>query len=118
MYVLEQLHAVPGKLMKRFIHRRQRASKGYSEKDVKDLNVYVCRVLGKALRELDANRVSFPDYHTSESWSRKLRQMADGFEAGEKLLTHNHRIDEKSSLMLKFDRGMHQFRTNFFNIWD
>lgn len=51
-------------------------------------------------------------------WHKILEEIAQGFEAGDKLSVSLLTPDQEEKLQKKFDRGMDLFKKYFFNLWD
>jgi len=105
----------------------QRGKKGYADCDLWDLNSYLTDWLPEALRELAKNSYGCPaglydnkkKRNQCHKWTKILREMADSFEAGGKLMcpllptSKRYQKYEK-----KFNKGMKLFHKYFFSLWD
>lgn len=59
----------------------QRATKGYCDRDVWDLDCYYSKIISATLNDLADNRHGYPFRLNEDEWSRLLRQAAEDFEA-------------------------------------
>jgi hypothetical protein len=115
----------------------ERAYYGIGHEDVWDLDGYISRIMIKGLKQLKKNSYSIPNeiYETYrirtdltekekdrlavKEWKNKIQIMINGFEAYLNFLTHIG-MNKKQEIIykLKIERGLQEFKSNFYNLND
>lgn len=113
----------------------QRGRRGYADCDVWNLDGYLTKFLGNALRDL-ANQVhgtviietgrkldpldpNDVDLLTVEEWQATLRYIAETFDIGRKMQACEYdSIEEHEAANKRFQHGMRMFSEYFLSLWD
>jgi hypothetical protein len=120
----------------------QRGKRGYSNRDLWDVNSYLCEIIPQMIRHLAKNNTGCPSdlwdskkiNNECHKWETILEEIAQGFEAGKEIndsIGCRYRVDvednafvfkydKKRATLLtnKFNRGMELFHKYFFSLWD
>jgi hypothetical protein len=74
-------------------HFYQRAKKGYSSRDVWNMNSYLISIIIPMLKELKEGKLGYPGTEgakTPEEWEQRLDEMIEGFEAGKRFIDDDY----------------------------
>lgn len=58
----------------------QRGKQGYADCDLWDFYSYISTIMVNALKEFNEIRCGYPGCFTDKKWSKKLKEMREGFE--------------------------------------
>lgn len=97
----------------------QRGWRGYSDYDMWNVHSHTCDVYRSMLREWAGRTCSYPYGLTPEGWERRLRVMADGFDAGKRIIEWDYKDKaEHDKLYRQWKRGWLLMGNWFFTMWD
>ncbi|WP_183068972.1 hypothetical protein [Streptomyces sp. gCLA4] len=98
---------------------RQRARRGYSERDLWSFDAYICGVIGNGVRDLRAIKHGYPAHMTPEEWDAVLGRISDP------LLDYaEHHLDLSEGYEVMTARhdaareALHPFAENLGSMWD
>ena len=102
----------------------QRATRGYADCDVWDIDIWFLSIIPNMLRDLESLGGGYPYGMTSIEWHATLREMARCFEGAGKdpdldtagNLEKWEKFNEAREKDL--DEGLKMFRENFWDLWD
>lgn len=92
-------------------HLYQRGKRGYSDRDVWDMNHYLSKIIPPMLRQMISGGYCHPIGLTPKKWDNIREKIALGFEASEK-------EEQSKDLDKQFDEGMKLFVKYYKNLWD
>ena len=103
-----------------------RGAQGWCYADLWGLHEYLIEILIPALGQLKEIQHGYPVIDESldeesaiKLWNEKLDTMIAGFEAAQRIVNDDWRnMDEFKREKATFKRGMREFTTYFFNLWD
>ena len=95
----------------------QRGRYGFSERDTWNLYSYLLYWLPKSIADLRHMAHGHPQGLTPERWNFILKEIEDGFRAGQHMSECEMETDYEGEKK-KFDRGMKLFHRWFFALWD
>jgi hypothetical protein len=101
-------------MVKWFIQRGQR---GYSDRDIWNLESYLSGWLPSALKVLETSRYGYPQGMTRRGWETRLRIMREGFEAAKRMEDIPSR-KETRYLLGRMNKGLRMFSKHFLSLWD
>ena len=102
----------------------QRATRGYADCDVWDIDMWFLSIIPNMLRDLEGFGNSYPISKTPTEWRATLREMARCFEeAGkepeyDKAFTLRQWREYNETKAKELDEGFKMFRENFWDLWD
>lgn len=95
---------------------KQRATRGFSYRDLWSFDAYLARVISQGCRELAIVEHGHPCGITYEEWIAILNKIADGFEAYEEIL--DFKADDIELRKAQYDEAMKLFVQYFEHLWD
>lgn len=102
----------------------QRATRGYADCDVWDIDLWFLSIIPSMLRDLESYGNSYPTGKTPTEWRATLREMARCFEeAGkdpdfDKVKTIRGWREYNEAREKDLDEAFKMFRENFWDLWD
>ena len=107
----------------------QRGRRGFSDRDLWELDFYIVNTIGNAISRYKKNLCGYPASLTPEKWDKILNDIKDGFKAAEIIIDRslmttdkdgklNFNEDLYKDYMKRFNKGMDLFKKYFFNLWN
>ena len=118
------------RFFKSFKYAYQRATKGYCDDDLWDLNTFYTHLFIDSLKALAEANHSYPIYWDDSKWKAELRKIADHFEKSIEDLPNEYEVSEESKLWIdkeiendkikksEFDKGWEALHKVYFDLWD
>jgi len=96
----------------------QRATRGYADSDVWNLDDYILSWLPKALKQLAKDTGGYPlEFKNIEEWEKVLEKISNLLEKGKEKMDSTDEEDIKL-LNKEFEEGMDLLKKHFFSLWD
>lgn len=101
----------------------QRGKRGYADCDLWDFHTYHARLMYNGLRDFNKMKHGYPAYLEPGIWDDIISQIADGFEAAEKIANDDGELFEeipnlRNELVAKFHKAIMLLKTYYFHLWD
>jgi hypothetical protein len=105
----------------------QRGRRGYADCDLWSFDHYLAGMISVGLKDFRNRMHSHPGQLTVEAWDKILDEIAEGFDAANKIISddlpwdpQDHTVFEKAheAAMCKFFNGMELMKSYFFHLWD
>jgi len=98
----------------------QRGKRGWADVDAWDINDYITSIMiGMLSRMLEGGLLSYPDRISPEEWESILKQMLEGFQIAQQILSHDYQVGEDfKEKTAVFHQGMDLFKQWYFSLWD
>ena len=99
--------------------KKQRAERGFSDRDVWGFDYYLLSVIGHGMKHLAATSHSYPhDYETFEKWAEDLNKYGDAFLRSCALQEWAMSKEEFDKLNSDFNEAFDWLKERFFDLWD
>ena len=83
-------------------------------RDSENLDFYVAKILGLGLRRLARDSQGYPPRYTPKEWEARLKAMAEGFEAAQRIYVGEEQPGDAALL----EQALTMLNRDFLNLWD
>lgn len=115
-WIIYNLPDVPRDTYNEIKYFIQRGKRGYSDRDVWNLDYYLAELISNSLKDLEKNRHSYPMNLTDKQWKIVLSDIIFTFEKEKEIKEADVQLTKEE--LLRYNRGWRLFKKYFRSLWD
>lgn len=121
LWRIERIIDIPKDFYREIKYFIQRGRKGYCDRDLWGIDEWLSDILPKAIREFKKHNYGYPGYgeaKTPKQWNKILSEIANGFEAWNKIDKLPLKSKRYRKYLAQFNKGMKLFHKWYGGLWD